>query len=335
MAQAQKMRAALKKSPIRKVNKQMLKNKKIYLRGKIGQYWYNFTELLVYALTVRPCPKDLIYTKSSYDKGSQHKIYTYCRKDLVKEKKPLFIYIHGGGWISGVTPMRNRYVSEWAKKGFYCASIGYTYAPDAIFPTQIKEIFKALDQILDSAEENNFDPENIVIAGESAGGYYISYVASCLNDKSILDALDIEFKNADKMKIKALVSLSGCFDLQRITDVHKKQSEYPDIRMMASTFVGKPFAEAVEFLRSEEAEYYSPKFTEDFPPTFAVWAVKDKLRYETFDLQEDLETLGVPCKTYKADGIISNHAWSVMPIFKKSKDCIEEAYEFVMKYIEK
>ncbi len=308
-------------------------DKKVYLRGKIGQYWYNFTELLVYALTVRPCPEELDYNITSYGNGKQNKIYTYCRKDLASEKKPLFIYIHGGGWISGVTPMRNRYVSEWAKKGFYCASIGYSYAPQEIFPTQLREIFKALDQILDSAEENNFDPENVVIAGESAGGYYISYVASCLNDRSILDALGIEFKNIDKMKIRALVSLSGCFDLQRVTDTSKKQSEYPDIKMMASTFVGKSFDETVEFLKTDDAKYYSPKFTEDFPPTFAVWAVNDKLRYETFDLQEDLEALGVPCKTYKADGIIGNHAWSVMPIFKKSMDCFETAYEFVMKYI--
>ena len=231
--------------------------------------------------------------------------------------------------------MRNRYVSEWAKKGFYCASIGYSYAPQEIFPTQIKEIFKALDKILDDAEKYNFDPENVVIAGESAGGYYISYVASCLNNKSILDALGIEFKNIGKMKIKALVSLSGCFDLQRITDVSKKQSEYPDIKMMASTFVGKSFAHTVDFLKTDEAKYYSPKFTEAFPPTFAVWATNDKLRYETFDLCEDLDKLGVPNKQYKADGIIGNHAWAIMPIFKKSKACFDEAYEFVKEYIEK
>ncbi len=310
-------------------------DKKVYLRGKIGQYWYNFTELLVYALTVRPCPEELEYNITSYDNGKQNKIYTYCRKDLRDKKKPLFIYIHGGGWISGITPMRNRYVSEWAKKGFYCASIGYTYAPQEIFPTQIREIFKALDQILDSAKENNFDPENVVIAGESAGGYYISYVASCLNDSSILDTLGIEFKNADKMKIKALVSICGCYDLQRVTDISKKQSEYPDIKMMASTFVGKSFAETVEFLKTDDAKYYSPKFTEDFPPTFAVWAVNDKLRYETFDLCNDLDKLGVPNKQYKADGIIGNHAWAVMPIFKKSMDCFETAYEFACRYIEK
>lgn len=310
-------------------------DKKIYLRGKIGQYWYNFTELLVYALTARPCPKDLVYTKSSYDEGSQNKIYTYCRKDLVNEKKPLFIYIHGGGWISGITPMRNRYVSEWAKKGFYCASIGYTYAPDEVFPTQIKEIFTALDQILDGAEKHNFDPENVVIAGESAGGYFISYVASCLNDKSILDGLGIEFKNIDKMRIKALVSICGGFDFQRMTDKSKAQSSFPDIKMMVPTFVGKSYAETVVFLKTDDAKYYSPKVTADFPPTFAVWAVNDKLRYETFDLCADLDSLGVANKQYKADGIIGNHAWAVVPIFKKSKACLEEAYEFVLNYIEK
>jgi len=308
-------------------------DKKVYNRGKIGQYWYNSTELLVYALTARPCPKELEYNITSYGDSKQNKIYTYCRKDLKNPKKPLFIYIHGGGWISGVTPMRNRYISQWAEKGFYAASIGYSYAPDEVFPTQIKEIFKALDQILDTAEENNFDTENVVIAGESAGGYYISYVASCLNDKSILDDLGITFKNYDKTKIKALVSICGCYDLQRLTDVEKEQSEYPDIKMMASTFVGKNFTDTVEFLKTDAAKHYSPRITEKFPPTFAVWAVNDKLRYETFDLQKDLERLGVPCKTYKADGIIGNHAWAIMPIFKKSKDCFEKAYEFVMKNI--
>lgn len=309
-------------------------NKKVYRRGKIGQYWYNFTELLVYALTVRPCPKELEYKIESYDEGKQNKIYAYCRKDLKETKKPLFIYIHGGGWISGITEMRNRYISQWSEKGFYTASIGYTWAPEKVYPAQLHEIFKAIDQILDTAEENNFDPENIVIAGESAGGYYISYVASCFNDKPILDALGIDFKHFGKAKINALVSICGCYDLGRLTDESKEQSEYPDIKMMASTFVGKTLEETREFLKTEEAKYYSPKITAQFPPTYAIWATNDKLRYETFDLCADLDKLGVPNKQYKADGIIGNHAWAIMPIFKKSKECFEDAYKFVKEYVE-
>ena len=308
-------------------------DKKVYNRGKIGQYWYNFTEALVYALTVRPCPEDLEYNVTTYDNGKQNKIYTYCRKDLKNEKKPLFIYIHGGGWISGITPMRNRYISKWAQKGFYTASIGYTWAPDKVYPTQLKEIFNALDQILGTAEENNFDIENIVIAGESAGGYYISYVASCLNDKTILDELGIEFKHFGKAKIKSLVSICGCYDLQRLTDESKEQSKFPDMKMMVPTYLGKSLDETRLFLKTEEAKYCSPRITDKFPPTFAVWATNDKLRFETFDLCAELDSLGVPNKQFKADGIIGNHAWAVMPIFKKSQICFEEAYEFVVKYL--
>ena len=308
--------------------------KKVYLRGKIGQYWYNFTELLVYALTVRPCPENLEYKITSYDKGKLNKIYTYCRKDLKKEKKPLFIYIHGGGWVSGITPMRNRYISGWAQKGFYTASISYTWAPDKVFPAQLYEIFNALDRILDTAEENNFDPENVVIAGESAGGYYIDYVASVLNDKSILQGLGINFRHFDDIKIKALVSICGCYDLQKLTDERKEQSQFPDMKMMVTTYLGKNLEETRKYLKTDDAKYCSPKITEKFPPTFAVWATNDKLRYETFELCADLDKLGVPNKQYKADGIIGNHAWAIMPIFKKSRACFEEAYDFVMNYLQ-
>lgn len=308
-------------------------DKKLHIRGKLGQYWYNFTEALVYALTARPCPENLEYNVISYDEGKQNKIYTYCRKNLKTEKKPLFIYIHGGGWVSGITPMRNRYIANWAQKGFFTASIGYTWAPDKIYPAQLFEVFKAIDQILDSAEENNFDPENIVVAGESAGGYYISYVANCFNDKETLDGLGIDFKHFGKAKINALVSICGCFDLQRLTDPQKEQSEFPDMKMMATTFLGKNLEDTREYLKTDAAKYCSPKITDKFPPTYAVWSTNDKLRFETFDLCKELDRLGVVNKQYKADGIIGNHAWAIMPIFKKSKACFDDTYEFVEKYI--
>ncbi|MBQ2285178.1 MAG: alpha/beta hydrolase fold domain-containing protein, partial [Clostridia bacterium] len=176
--------------------------------------------------------------------------------------------------------------------------------------------------------------ENIVIAGESAGGYYITYVASCLNDKSILDALGIDFKHFGKAKINALVSICGCYDLGRLTDVNKEQSTFPDMKKMVPTFLGKTLEETREYLKTDNAKYCSPKITDEFPPTYAVWSTNDKLRFETFDLCADLDKLGVPNKQYKADGIIGNHAWAIMPIFKKSRACFEDAYKFVKEYIE-
>lgn len=308
-------------------------DKKVYSRGLIGQYWYNFTEALAMVVTYRPVPENVTYSKMIYGNKKLNFINTFCRDDLKNKKKPLFLYIHGGGWISGITKMRNPYIQNWAELGFYCASISYSYAPQEVFPAQIKEIFTAIDYIIDHAEGLNIDTENVVIAGESAGGYYISFVAHCLSHPDILERLGITFRNADKFSIKALVSHCGCFNLQSLVDEKKEQSKFPDIKMMTSTFIGKNLEETKRFLNSDEGKIAVPQFDETFPPSFLIWATKDYLRYETFDLSEQLTAHGVSHRTYQADGKIAAHAWSIATIFNESKDCLKETIDFVLPYL--
>ena len=309
-------------------------DKKTYYRGLIGQVWYNATEVLALALTYKPIPKEIEYRKKvRYGSEKNNVMNLFCKKELKDEKKPLFLYIHGGGWISGLLDMRNQYVVKWAQKGFFSASINYSFAPQKVFPTQLQEIFSAIDYLYDKAEAENIDIDNVVISGESAGGYYISYVASCANNPELLDKLGIEFKHRDKLKIKALVSHCGCFDLERLTDITKPQSKFPDMKMMASTFVGMPFKQLTEHLKTQEGKLISPLIEEGFPPSFLIWAAMDYLRYETFDLSEQLEKIGTVYKTYKADGFISAHGWSIVTLFKKSRACLDETWEFVMPYL--
>lgn len=307
--------------------------KSVYLRGTTGRYWYNFTELLAMTILHRPIPEGINLSKIKYGKEKLQYINLFSPKNAENKKKPLFIYVHGGGWISGITDMRNTYVSQWADLGFFAASISYSYAPDKVFPQQLHEIFKAIDFLLDRADRYGIDTDNIIVAGESAGGYYISYLAACCSDKSLYDKLKIDFKHKDSFKISALVSICGCYNLQSLTDKSKPQSKFPDIKMMVSSFVGEDFEGTRKILNGENGEIYSPKITSGFPPTFIVWAVSDYLRYEAFDLEKTLTDLGVPNKLYKADGIISMHAWAIATIVKKGRTCLNEAFDFTLPYI--
>lgn len=309
-------------------------NKKLYIRGKFGRCWYNFTELLAYALTFKPTPKDVIYTKKlHYGSEKQQYINTYKNKASTDVKKPMLIYIHGGGWISGITEMRNRYIYEWVKKGYYVASVNYTYAPDKVYPYQLTEMFSAIDFILDNAENSNIDTDNIVLAGESAGGYFIAYAASCVSDRSKLEKLNINFRHFDTFKVKAIVSHCGCYSIDRITDSNKKQSSFPDMRMMTSCFMGMPISEIRDAIAADEFNLISPVITKDFPPTFVTWGDKDLLRYEAFDFAEELKKNNVPYVLFKSDGIIGLHAWSIVTLFKKSRICLDETFRFVEQYI--
>ncbi len=308
-------------------------NKKLYARGLAGQYFYGASEYLALALTYRPTPKDIEYVKNvRYGKEKNNYMHTYCRKDLKETRKPLLIYVHGGGWVSGLLEMRSPYLYKWAQKGFFASSLNYSFAPQKIFPEAIKELFCAVDHIIDRADEYNIDTENVVIAGESAGGYFISYIIDCINNPQKLKEIGVEFKNADKINIKVMVSHSGAFVFENLMNPEKKQSKYPDMKMMITAFTGKTMKELREFIKTKEGKLLSPEFDGKFPPSFLVWCSRDPLRYETFDLAEKFKELGVAYKTFKGDGAVGNHAWTIVTMFKKARICLDETFDFALPY---
>ncbi len=306
---------------------------KLYFRGKVAQAWYNFTEGLVYGLTYRTAPDCVTYHKHiKYGNDKFQYVNVYQHKDIVK--RPLLVYIHGGSWVSGITEMRNAYISEWAKKGFNTVSISYTYAPQKVYPAQLQEVFSAIDYVYDNADKYNFDIDNIVLAGESAGGYFLSYISSVIGNKKILEKLNLKFEHIDDIKIKAMVCLSGCFDLRRMSDSKKPQSGFPDIKTMVKTYLHRDFDDAVRYLNSEEGKFVSPQVNSSYPPAFLVWGDKDLLRYESFDFAEELRQCGVEYKLYKADGIVGMHAWTIVQLFDKSRVCFCEALDYVNNFID-
>ncbi len=308
--------------------------KSVYVRGKIGMLWYNFTECFAYIALHRKTPDTLQYTpRVKYGSGRQQFLNLCTRKDTLNEKKPLFVYIHGGGWVSGITDMRDTYIANWAEKGFFTASIAYTYAPTKVYPAQLHEIFSAIDYIYDHADEWNIDTSKVVFAGESAGGYYIMYAALIATDKSYLDKLGINFKHREEFHIDALVSHCGCFNLPALIDENKQQSNFPDMKMFVTSFLGKDLDEAKAFLKTPEGELASPKVIDGFPPVFVVRCCRDWLRYEAMDLMEDLKAHNIPYGEFEGTGIIGNHAWSIATIVKKGRDCFDKSYDFVMKFI--
>lgn len=309
-------------------------DKKIYYRGRIGTYWYNFTESLAWAITGRPIPENVHYEKKvHYGNDKNQYMNLLYLEDKLKAKKPLFIYIHGGGWISGITEMRNAYIMNWVNKGFFACSLNYTYAPQKIFPAQLQEVYSAIDFIFDNAEKYNYDTDNIVLAGESAGGYFITYLASCVGDPSPLDKLGISFKSRDKFRIKALVSHCSCFNLEHLSNPEKPQSQFPDIKMMIESFTGMKREELNSFLKTEEGKLLNPQVNKDFPPCFLTWGTMDALRYDTKDFVNELRKYNIPYRMFKGDGSIGSHAWTIVTMLKKGRICLEETFDFVLPYL--
>lgn len=69
------------------------------------------------------------------------------RPEGVKGTLPVFIFIHGGGWVLGDYPTHKRMVRDLVVlSGFAAVFVNYTRTPDARYPQAINEIYQFGDK---------------------------------------------------------------------------------------------------------------------------------------------------------------------------------------------
>jgi len=83
-----------------------------------------------------------------------------------KENRVL-LYLHGGGWVLGSPNSYRLFTTELGRAtGMRVLSVDYRLAPEHPFPAQLEDCTSAYKWLL----SNGIRPENIIIAGDSAGG---------------------------------------------------------------------------------------------------------------------------------------------------------------------
>lgn len=85
----------------------------------------------------------------------------------VKSARRAVLYLHGGGYVAGVTrtyhPLCSRFATELQADVFLP---DYRLAPEHPFPAAVEDAIAAYDMLL----AHGWRPEHIVVAGDSAGG---------------------------------------------------------------------------------------------------------------------------------------------------------------------
>ena len=93
------------------------------------------------------------------------------RPEGVKGKLPVFMFIHGGGWVLGDYPTHKRMVRDLVVlTGFAGVFVNYTPTPDARYPQAINEIYAATKWVAEHGDEIEVDGKNLAVVGNSVGG---------------------------------------------------------------------------------------------------------------------------------------------------------------------
>ncbi|MEH1775607.1 MAG: alpha/beta hydrolase [Nostoc sp.] len=97
---------------------------------------------------------------------------------------PVFIFIHGGGWVLGDYPTHKRMVRDLVVlSGFAGVFVNYTRTPDAQYPQAINEIYAATKWVAEHGEEIGVDGKNLAVVGNSVGGNMTTVTALKAKEK--------------------------------------------------------------------------------------------------------------------------------------------------------
>lgn len=265
--------------------------------------------------------RDIVYDESAAD------CCTYDAYHIPgKEKYPVLLYIHGGGFVAGDKSYR-RGVSKWyAAKGIYVFNVNYGLCPKYRYPEPLAHLVTAMNKIADSADELRLDLDKFFVSGDSAGAYYASMLIAACNYKRVQNRLGV----APKIKIKAAVLDCGLYDIA------KTVSDKMMLDINGRVFRSFTGMENSDFEAYEHKELCKPiKYVNrDYPPTLVIYAKKDVLcGGQAERLIEAFKSHGVYYESYASEIFTSNHCFPLMWKGKDAEAANKLTTDFVDRFI--
>jgi len=121
---------------------------------------------------------------------------------------PVFLYVHGGGWVIGHKGQQGRLLAHrLADAGWIVVSINYRLSPWATFPDHLIDVKRAIRWVREHVAEYGGDPGFVVIGGGSAGAHLASLAALTPN----ITEYQREFPEVDTA-LQGCVAFYGIYD---------------------------------------------------------------------------------------------------------------------------
>ncbi|HYD95190.1 MAG TPA: alpha/beta hydrolase [Noviherbaspirillum sp.] len=155
---------------------------------------------------------------------------------------PLLVFIHGGWWRSLDKSDFSFIAPAFVQAGFNVALTNYTLAPQASIADIVLQQLRALAWLYRNAEQYDFDPGRIMVAGHSAGAHLAAMMMAAV--------WPVFGADLPHDLVKAGVLLSGLYDLEPV-----RHAEFVnvDLKLDAENVAslspaGMPQAHAAPFL---------------------------------------------------------------------------------------
>jgi acetyl esterase len=207
---------------------------------------------------------------------------------------PVFMFIHGGGWVLGDFPTHERMMHDLVVlTGYAGVFVNYTRTPEAKYPTQINEIYAATKWVAEHGNEIGVDGKNLAVVGNSVGG-----------NMTAVTALMAKEKHGPLIKLQ--IMMWPIVDASFETDSYKLYGDQrflttPLMKWMYNMYIADPDKRNDNYASPLQA---SREQLEGLPPALIQVAENDILRDGGEAYGRKLAEAGVKVTTVRYNGVI-------------------------------
>lgn len=237
--------------------------------------------------------------------------------------RPVLIFFHGGGWVTGNIDSYDRVCANLAAvTGHIIVSVDYRLAPEHKFPAAPEDCYHVTKEIyMNSKDLFGVSTEQISIIGDSAGANLAAVVSLMARDRK-------EFAVTRQILIYPAVN-----------NDFTTNSEFDSIRENGTDYIltSKRMCDYMELYQEKEEDklnpYFAPLLAKDFtnqPDTLILTAEYDPLRDEGEAYGKKLSEAGNRVQVQRIEGVL--HGFFALPIKHKP---VAECYELIRGYLKK
>ena len=230
---------------------------------------------------------DEVYGPNSADE----RLDVFCPQGT-SERLPTIVWVHGGAFISGTKNAVRNYLKILASHGYTVVNVEYSPAPEQQCPTPVKQLALALEYLNKNADRLHVDPQQYVLAGDSAGAQVVAQAALAITnpDYASSTGLPTPIKLGD---LKGILVTGGPYDVRLVDFTDPSFSRFLNTVLWA--YIGiRDFQLDPRF-----KQMAIPAFvTSDYPPSFITTGPYDPLLRHSEALAKALTEKGV-----KVDGL--------------------------------
>ena len=211
-----------------------------------------------------------------------------------KEKLPVFIFMHGGGWVLGDFPTHQRMVRDLVVlSGMVGVFVNYSRTPEVQYPKAVNQNYAVTKWVAEHGEIINVDGKKLAVVGNSVGG-----------NMAAVTSLIAKEKKGPKIKLQILMWPVVNADFE--TDSYK---QYGEERFLTTNMMKWMFDLYLPDHSKRNEIHVSPlqatlEQLKGLPPTLIQLAENDILRDEGEAFGRKLNEAGVKVTTVRYNGMI-------------------------------